>query len=1083
MKKILFPILALVLVLGMTLTTITAVFAASDPYYDMTTDLDGAEEEVEINGAIWKTLPITDATGSGVFNAFFRVQNSPNERGYNTDGRPLQYDELTSATFTHSYPSADVPLVEYPEGSDDWYYEFQLDINESKNTPYMSLDEFQVWTTNDPNQLGYVEVGPPWNGSGSFTSGAQLEYDLDADGDTFIIMDYRWNTGSGKRDYRVLVPEANFADALEYVIIFTRHGNATNDVDMTTDDGFEEWGVAAYPEMPDTAVTITASENTVYAGDTVDLYVSEANTGVAPLYQVEVTVEYDSTPLVTLDDTTAVESMANDNILEVGEVWTWTISGVQVDAFTTFTATGWATTKKSGNPKPEQIITFPDNELEQDTVDVDTIDPDTLVDIDTVGSVNLIYEGDTVDLVVTEENTGDDPLDNVSVTVEYDSTLLVTLDDTTALESGTDNNILDVGETWTWNAATDTELDDVVVSVFTTFTATGTGTDSLGNPVTAPEYEDEEDTVDVDTIDPDTLVDIDTVGQVYLVYAGDTVDLVVTEENTGNDPLTNVSVTVEYDSTLLVTLDDTTAIESGTDNNILDVGETWTWNAATDTELDEVVVSVFTTFTATGYGEDSLGNPVTWDAYAGEQDTVDVDVEEEFGKRFTDPMVWDDVLEDWITLAEWHIANTLDSEGLEQWFPLNQQIKWTVIYTVPNASGEDWTNVVIRDRFGAELDLITDPQYQVGGVGTHYQLTNPNYIDGPYPIADAIMGEGNLNNDPDADDQGVGFYHSKAKQMPQLRFIWYIGDLEDSQGATLSFEVATRINHGQGKKAEPKWEFTSCGIHVLNSGVSLKYLDPSEEQQSESTDGWAIQVCMPDPPEVTTELFPAGPITLGDDVYDTAHVSGLEETYGEEVYGADGQPYPMPTGDVQFQYKDDDDTAWNNFGDPEPLDGDGEATSATIDPLLLTVGENWFRAAYEGDVNYPGNESAEDAEPLIVEAIPTTTVTELTPPGPITQGQMVTDEVTIDTTAAGTLPVVSGTWTVEASQDLITWYPVGDGNVSDPLPFVVSTAAWEPPSWGTWYFMATYSGDANYEGSQSLPADEILIVNIVNGPD
>ena len=237
-----------------TILSIPNVASVSASFYDMTTD-PGAVHEATINGAIWKTLPIADPTGSGVFNAFFRVQASPTERGYNTHGRPLQFDEKSSLTFTHAAYFADVPLVEYPESSGNYYYEFQLDINQLKSSPYISLDKFQVWTTNDKFLLGYDETATyPDDGlPGTFPKGdgtgqALKVYDLDGDGDTYIKMDYRWNTGSGKRDYKVLVPEANFVGKdLTYVVIFTRHGD-----NYASNDGFEEWGVAIYDVIPAT---------------------------------------------------------------------------------------------------------------------------------------------------------------------------------------------------------------------------------------------------------------------------------------------------------------------------------------------------------------------------------------------------------------------------------------------------------------------------------------------------------------------------------------------------------------------------------------------------------------------------------------------------------------------------------------------------------------------------------------------------------------------------------------------------------------------------------------------------------------
>ena len=56
--------------------------------------------------------------------------------------------------------------------------------------------------------------------SGTGPQEALLIYDLDTDADVYIKMDYLWNTGSGKRDYRVLIPEAKFSGKeLTYVTI------------------------------------------------------------------------------------------------------------------------------------------------------------------------------------------------------------------------------------------------------------------------------------------------------------------------------------------------------------------------------------------------------------------------------------------------------------------------------------------------------------------------------------------------------------------------------------------------------------------------------------------------------------------------------------------------------------------------------------------------------------------------------------------------------------------------------------------------------------------------------------------------
>src|SRR4029453_16175065 len=76
------------------------------------------------------TTTDNSATGSGVIDSFVRVStNETTEQGYNTSARPLEFDENTSATFTHDLPLSIVPIVTL--GGVE-YREFLLDINQTK---------------------------------------------------------------------------------------------------------------------------------------------------------------------------------------------------------------------------------------------------------------------------------------------------------------------------------------------------------------------------------------------------------------------------------------------------------------------------------------------------------------------------------------------------------------------------------------------------------------------------------------------------------------------------------------------------------------------------------------------------------------------------------------------------------------------------------------------------------------------------------------------------------------------------------------------------------------------------------------
>src|SRR4029077_18801416 len=90
--------------------------------YDLTTM---AAPPLTIDGALLTNDVIIPAAGSGNIDSFVRVQASGTEQGYNTSFRPLQFNETTSATFTHDLALSAVPVVLINGVT---YREFLLDI-------------------------------------------------------------------------------------------------------------------------------------------------------------------------------------------------------------------------------------------------------------------------------------------------------------------------------------------------------------------------------------------------------------------------------------------------------------------------------------------------------------------------------------------------------------------------------------------------------------------------------------------------------------------------------------------------------------------------------------------------------------------------------------------------------------------------------------------------------------------------------------------------------------------------------------------------------------------------------------------
>ena len=194
-----------------------------------------------VSGALFHRADFQPA-GTGVLDPFVRIQHDngpPNtghsangrEQGYNTSGRPVQYDELTDPNYTRDLTFAEIPIVNIA-GVD--YLQFILDINEPNGGGHnlLSLDQVHIYTSATGGQNG-LESGL---GALRFALGASLN-------DNTVTLDYNLNSGSGQGDMQMYVPLSNFAGALptDFVYLYSHFGNLNDD--YRTGDGFEEWAV------------------------------------------------------------------------------------------------------------------------------------------------------------------------------------------------------------------------------------------------------------------------------------------------------------------------------------------------------------------------------------------------------------------------------------------------------------------------------------------------------------------------------------------------------------------------------------------------------------------------------------------------------------------------------------------------------------------------------------------------------------------------------------------------------------------------------------------------------------------------
>lgn len=194
------------------------VVASATPTLDLST----AGSLGAINGAVFRQVA-TQPAGCGVMQPFVRLQASGVCQGYNTDARPLQFDEKTSSVFTHAEPLSAVPEVNIGGVA---YREFLLNLNQTNSTPYLSLDALRIYTADTPDLHGYD--------SGKL-GGISPGYDL---GGNWIKLNSGLNPGNGKANMVALIPDSALGGG-SYVYVYSKFG-AT----LPAHGGFESWGVA-----------------------------------------------------------------------------------------------------------------------------------------------------------------------------------------------------------------------------------------------------------------------------------------------------------------------------------------------------------------------------------------------------------------------------------------------------------------------------------------------------------------------------------------------------------------------------------------------------------------------------------------------------------------------------------------------------------------------------------------------------------------------------------------------------------------------------------------------------------------------
>ena len=243
--------------------SVAMLFAASGTASAGTVcDLSTATANTDVSctyGGAWFQTNEQHPTGTGFIDSFLRVQQNGWEQGYNTNARPVEFQEKTDPNFTRNLTLAEV-------GTKDiggvLYREFFLDVNEPGATNgqknLITLDQLEIFVSNTASLNKYatgsncqLQANDANTAAGKLTDGSAncadndstKIFDLDAGGDADIKLDYLVKgSGSGSSDMAFYLRDSLFT-GYNYVYLFSQFGDITgnNAYKFESQAGFEEW--------------------------------------------------------------------------------------------------------------------------------------------------------------------------------------------------------------------------------------------------------------------------------------------------------------------------------------------------------------------------------------------------------------------------------------------------------------------------------------------------------------------------------------------------------------------------------------------------------------------------------------------------------------------------------------------------------------------------------------------------------------------------------------------------------------------------------------------------------------------------
>ncbi len=519
----------------------TEQFVEPDITGDLLRDIDitGAGDSTTVGGVI-----IQDAanvgSGTGGYNTFLAIADNNDagdfEVGLNTDdSNPLDgTNKEIDPSKTHTVLLSGIPITigtgTGPGGNGGVlgvaYYEIRVDLNESNNTPstQISLDQFKLYANSSNLIENTAALGAP-------------VYDMDATslGNISILLSEAGSSGSGTDDYSFLVPASLFGNAnpaTTYLYMFVEMGHAG--ADWISNGGFEEFNLQ-------NAVTLNGTK---FSDGNSDGIKNGTDAGVGG-----VTVFIDTDKDGVLDATerfTTTDAQGNYSFYGVA-AGTYQIDEVN-PAGSAQTTGAFETVTVPTNITTGQIILIDPigNHyfLPRIAIDKAFVNITDGPDAGTASTTVINGAGDIANYTIAVTNTGETALTGVTLT-----DALADAGSLTLVSNGNGDNILDIGETWTYTArqtATQADLDtngggdsDKDNSATVVATQQGTATTVTATDTAAAPILPAASLAITKVFDGYTGGDGDSLGDT----AGDIANYTIVVTNTGNQTLTGVVAT------------------------------------------------------------------------------------------------------------------------------------------------------------------------------------------------------------------------------------------------------------------------------------------------------------------------------------------------------------------------------------------------------------------------------------------------------------------------------------------------------------------------------------------------------------